>query len=344
MSKINIDRFNTKQIAIMNDAISKGLEPKQIEIFMKPEFSSCIMEVLVDGLLKDVPINRLKLCMNPKFNHKQVREVYAGIEDGLLVKQIKSYANPKVHYMDMYKIRRKLCSGEMMTKEVPFYLAVKCNDKKFAVIHEGFDNGLSLEQIWLYSNPKFNVSQMTRIRQGFHVVKLSIEQVELYANPKFNISQMGIIEEGIALNLSIEQVKIYAKTKYNSGQMHNIFVGLKVYELPQEYLSLLTNPRYNEYQGKVVIALIRMGYSIPEIRKIRKLNWDKFTFNEVERFFIKIHYKKTGYNYNQLYEIFRGFESGLSFEAVSEYMNKRISVKEMETMRKKILKQHRYDL
>lgn len=62
---------------------------------------------------------------------------------------------------------------------------------------------LSIEQIRIYTDPKYNWEQMREIRLGFRN-GLTLEQVNFYADPKYNYDQMWEIREGLENGLSIE--------------------------------------------------------------------------------------------------------------------------------------------
>lgn len=66
-------------------------------------------------------------------------------------------------------------------------------------IKNGFINGLSKEQIKVYSNPKFDDLQMEQIRLGFEN-GLTIKQVEMYAIPEFGYEEMSRIQEEIIMH------------------------------------------------------------------------------------------------------------------------------------------------
>jgi len=89
-------------------------------------------------------------------------------------------------------------------------------------IRYGFENGLSIEQIKLYANPKFGSWQMKEIRLGFEQ-GLTIEQIQVYTDPDFDYEQMEEIRWGLKQDdFTIEQVKVYANPKFSWSQMRLI--------------------------------------------------------------------------------------------------------------------------
>lgn len=61
--------------------------------------------------------------------------------------------------------------------------------------------------------------QMEQLRWGFQN-GLTIEQVQLYANPKLKSKQMQEIRFGLKSGLTMEQVQMYAKFEFS---LHDIF-------------------------------------------------------------------------------------------------------------------------
>ena len=92
------------------------------------------------------------------------------------------------------------------------------------------ENGLTIEQVAVYTDPKFNYDQMRQIRLGFWTsltMCLTMEQVAIYADPKFDSSQMCEIRMGLENHLSMEQVALYAKPYYKWEQMDAIRLELE---------------------------------------------------------------------------------------------------------------------
>ena len=83
-------------------------------------------------------------------------------------------------------------------------------------IRKGFKDGLTMEQVKLYADPKFNYSQMEAIREGFKN-GLTMEQVKVYADPKFDWFQMLQIREDFEDGLTMEEIK----SKYSLANKNN---------------------------------------------------------------------------------------------------------------------------
>ena len=92
----------------------------------------------------------------------------------------------------------------------------KFNDYQMEEIIKGFENGLIMEQIKVYADPKFDWEQMKGIRKGFEY-GLSMEQVKLYADPKLDRVQMDAIKEYLKIGFPIDKIK----EKYNLANRRN---------------------------------------------------------------------------------------------------------------------------
>ena len=58
-----------------------------------------------------------------------------------------------------------------------------------AQIRLGFEKGLSMEQVKLYANLKYDYNFMNIIRQDFED-GFTMKEVKLYVNPKFTVKEM----------------------------------------------------------------------------------------------------------------------------------------------------------
>lgn len=117
-----------------------------------------------------------------------------------------------------------------MTKEQQRFVA-KCvlsgfNTNQMFQIHQGLENGLSIEQVSLYAKKEFNYEQMEQIHDSFYDCSnhdgLSIEQVSVFAKKEFSDRQMMIIIDAFHKGLTIEQVSLFAKPELNWEQMKEI--------------------------------------------------------------------------------------------------------------------------
>lgn len=70
------------------------------------------------------------------------------------------------------------------------------NENQIREIRQGFENGLSTEQIQFYADSKFDCEYMHQIRLGFEN-DLTMEQVQVYAKPEFSKMQMEQLRWGV---------------------------------------------------------------------------------------------------------------------------------------------------
>jgi hypothetical protein len=91
---------------------------------------------------------------------------------------------------------------------------------QWKIIKQGFEEGLDVPKIQVYADPKFDSSQMEKIKDGL----VAGVDVTIYAKPDFSSTQMYWILEGLRNNLD---VSLYAKPDFNAEQMRTLMVGLK---------------------------------------------------------------------------------------------------------------------
>ena len=90
-------------------------------------------------------------------------------------------------------------------------------------IRLGFEDGLSMEQVKIYADSRFDCEQMEEIRKGIiGIHALTTEQVNMYVNPKFDVNQMKEIIKGFHHGLTMEQIQEYAEPKFDSEQMQEM--------------------------------------------------------------------------------------------------------------------------
>lgn len=177
-------------------------------------------------------------------------------------------------------------------------------------IKNGFENGLSEEQVDVYAKPEFNESQMRKIRMGFES-GFSMEQVSVYAKPEFNSDQMGVLKDGLERGLSIEQVSSYANPKFNDFQMYRIGEGYGA-GLSAEQVNVYAKPEFNSVQMKLIEDGFRNKLSMEQVKA----------------------YAKPEFDLNQMWEIENGLdECKLSIEQVGTYAKPEFNSKQMEVLK-----------
>lgn len=177
-------------------------------------------------------------------------------------------------------------------------------------IKNGFENGLSEEQVDVYAKPEFNESQMRKIRMGFES-GFSMEQVSVYAKPEFNSDQMGVLKDGLERGLSIEQVSSYANPKFDDFQMYRIGEGYGA-GLSAEQVNVYAKPEFNSVQMKLIEDGFRNKLSMEQVKA----------------------YAKPEFDLNQMWEIENGLdECKLSIEQVGTYAKPEFNSKQMEVLK-----------
>ncbi len=81
----------------------------------------------------------------------------------------------------------------------------KFNDYQITQIVEGLE-GLTIDQVKVYADPKFSDKQMYQICTGFED-GLSMKQIKVFARPEFDWKQMEMIRIDFKHGLTIEKVK-----------------------------------------------------------------------------------------------------------------------------------------
>ena len=84
----------------------------------------------------------------------------------------------------------------------------------------GFENGLTMEQVAAYADPKFNKHQMFQIRLGLKN-GLAMEQIAFYADPKFDSTMMQEIRLGLEGKtlLGTKNSVVRGKTSFDKRQI-----------------------------------------------------------------------------------------------------------------------------
>lgn len=91
-----------------------------------------------------------------------------------------------------------------------------------------------MEQIQVYANPKFNEFQMSQIKQGFEH-GLSINEIYTYVGERVNSEFMREIRLRFEHGLSNQQIMQYAKSEFNAedfghdegNQMQQVFLTIR---------------------------------------------------------------------------------------------------------------------
>lgn len=243
-------KFNCYQMEEIREGLKDKLSQEQASLYTDPEFSYSQMHEIRTGLKMDLPIEFVKIYANHKYSAKQMKEIRLGFETQLTIDQIKTYANPVFDWEQMREIRYGFAhnlpaeavstyakadkpAGCMEIKRLALemtYLTTEISDDQIALytgtntkynpeqkqeIYFGIKNGLSLEQIQWYADPRFHYLQMKEIRYGLE----DNYPIAIYANYKFDHLQMREIRLGFKNGLTLEQIKQYTDVNNSAAHM-----------------------------------------------------------------------------------------------------------------------------
>lgn len=220
-------------------------------------------------------------------------------------------------------------------EQVDVYAKPEFNESQMRKIRMGFESGFSMEQVSVYAKPEFDSYQMGVIRNGFEN-GLSMEQVSVYAKPEFNSNQMEVLKGGLEIGLSIEQVSSYANPKFNEIQMYRIGEGYNA-GLSAEQVNVYAKPEFNPDQMKSIEDGFRNKLSMEQVKAYAKPEFDPNQMWEIENgldeYKLSIEqvgtYAKPEFDFNQMFEIRRGFINGLSMEQVGMYAKPELSANQI---------------
>ena len=194
-------------------------------------------------------------------------------------------------------MKRLIKKANNLTKEQEKFIqeceeSRKFDDKQMKRIRYGFENGLTMDQVKLYADPKFEWNQMYQIKKGFEN-GLTMEQVKLYADPKFEWNQMEEMRKGFENGLTMDQVKFYADPKFNDFQMWQIREGFEQ-GLTMEQVKLYADPKFNYSQMEAIREGFKNGLTMEQVKVYADPKFDWF----------------------QMLQIRKGFENGLTMEEI----------------------------
>lgn len=220
-------------------------------------------------------------------------------------------------------------------EQVDVYAKPEFNESQMRKIRMGFESGFSMEQVSVYAKPEFDSYQMGVIRNGFEN-GLSMEQVGVYAKPEFNSNQMEVLKGGLEIGLSIEQVSSYANPKFNEIQMYRIGEGYSA-GLSAEQVNVYAKPEFNPDQMKSIEDGFRNKLSMEQVKAYAKPEFDPNQMweikNGLDEYKLSIEqvgtYAKPEFDFNQMFEIRRGFINGLSMEQVGMYAKPELSANQI---------------
>lgn len=170
------------------------------------------VNTILSDLTKGFSIDEIKLYLDKDFTEGQITYIRRGISEGLTEEQIKYFANPDFATAKMKIIEEAMANGLSLDK-VKLFSEGNYNipqQKELSKIL--LEDNLTSEKFYVVANPQFNQFKMEEIVDGFNN-GLSLEEVDLYANPDFTVYQMQEIKR--ALLTKNENIINKIKEKYD---------------------------------------------------------------------------------------------------------------------------------
>ena len=201
--------------------------------------------------------------------------------------------------------------------QIKEYAKLEFYQTQMEVIREALEKGLNHKQVKIFARPEFDPSKMKVISTGL-IEKLPEEAVRIYAKKDFSALQMTEIYKGLKNGLSSKQVGIYAKSTFYLNQMAKIREGLSYAKNSQnscwteESVMLYAKPEYCYRKMEVIIDMIDEGLETELIKK----------------------YLAKDFCWQQLNQVLMGFKNGLTEEQIDIYASKNFSEDQMKEIRK----------
>lgn len=300
---------------------SKNKQAFLLEI-AKRDYEYKVLQYAVEWLVLGIPIDHIELVLSKKLKEPRLfkidkifNESNKMISKNLTKAQLKLLLKDSFDEYSMDVIYKWFLEGDS-AKEAKKYLVNGMDVYQSAQIRAGYKEGLTKEQIAIYSKTEYASSSMKIIRKAIinkipenklkllldpafiHVQLeeiylglfngLSINKVKVYADVRFSWMEMKEIRKAFEEGLTIKQVKRYAKPAYDSNQMKQIRKGIK--SLGLEKVSIYLNPAYDVYKMKEIHYMLQVGYTHEELKPYLHLDYDhiKWVFSLIARNIPKI--------------------------------------------------------
>lgn len=205
----------------------------------------------------------------------------------------------------------------LIEKDCPIDLLSLISDTKFnfgqiCEIINGFEDGLSFEEISVYANHNLNEDSMYNIRRFIKSKSknYSLEEIHKYCGDKgLSLIQLDIVKEGLEAGLSEEEVDIYANKCFNCDQMRSIKNGLKAGL--GEKVKIYAHKEIDSGSTDLIVQALLSEISEEKINKI---------------------YSNRKFDNSQKEIILRGLLSGLSEDEINIYASQDFNSSQMEVI------------
>jgi hypothetical protein len=118
------------------------------------------------GIRDGLTLEQLKYLANPDFNNPQMKSVEEGLANGLSMDEIKLFIDNKFNIAQCEELLKIILEDKLNPDEIDLIADSCFNQFKMEELADGFNNGLSLEEVDLYADPKFTANQMNEIKRA----------------------------------------------------------------------------------------------------------------------------------------------------------------------------------
>lgn len=346
--------FHWLQAEQIRLAIENKLTKEQIEFIANPNLEWQEMKLMKVCYELNISQSGLDELFNYNLAPWQINELAIGLENGLTLDDIKLYAKSNMQSEQMREIRllleynlsaeekitqeqfnfiinHKFNSNEMKLIRVCFQYDISQNEIENSLLNRnldkvhinafisGLENGLTINEAKLYTNPEYDYHQMEELRLGLEH-KLSTEEVTFYSNPdfkrwqmyqirlllewnatlenkytledfnfitpEFNSEQLMQIMQGLKDGLTLNEVKIYAKPNFNHFQMKELRTLLKYNQtretkLTEEQINFAANAKLKKYEIELIRVCYEKNIEQKEIKNLLNKNLNEYQIEEV---------------------------------------------------------------
>ena len=300
-----------------NQTAKTKLTEEQFKFITNPDLEWHEMKLIRICYEYNVPKKEIKDLLNKDFEWGQVNQIYYGLKNGLSLNDIKIYASPEYEWSQMEEIRLAL-EHNLTEEQIEFISDWNLIDYEMKLARVCFEKGFNeFEVDCLLNNLYYYWVQHGDIAESI-IEDFTADQIALFTIPGLEIKQMEEIHLGLKHGLPVDKVKIYANPEYESGKMEEIRLGLE-HKLTLNQINFLRS-----IKPRTIGNLID---SDSEIKIARLCYENNVSQNEIDELLNK------KLNYEQMREVIKGLEKGLTIDAIKIYASPEYSSQKMEQIR-----------
>ena len=221
-------------------------------------------------------------------------------------------------------------------------------------IRKGFENGLSMEQVQLFADPKFDSRVISSIERCFEA-GLSMEQVsfcidtcskwEKKANKREEVRRpeevIDTIRMDIQRGIPLDIIELYAGRSYGLFSIYDdIREDVLKKRFPEEQIRMYANLELNQYQAEQIRdAFEHDKLSTEQVKVFAKPEFDSRQMYHIRRYIRNLSQDQIDilvnpkFDCSQMMEIHDGFMHGLTVEQVKAYAKSEFDCAKMKLMR-----------